>query len=397
MNHLRLKLDDGQEVRRVTAPRNDVAQKVQWDLQDWVGKTGRLEIVDGDAGSAFAWIGAGLFEPAVVAAPSAEALSNSGSRDVALRICELLNIEAERPVIEALVGDRTLATELRTLALQTSFTLNRSRATPQCTSLALDGTESPVLRAKAAELLMAVNTEETRATLAATLATSAGALQQQVATALATSPAGVQTLLQTISLGKASPRLLQDKTILDRLALDQHPDLARQVNSLTKDLPAADERVRQLVAQRLTSFQAAPPSLERGAAVFKKQCATCHRVAGEGAMIGPQLDGVGVRGAERLLEDILDPSRNVDAAFRVTIITTTDGQVITGIKLREEGQTVVLADQQGKERRVELGQIDEQRQSALSLMPTNVTDPLSEQESRDLLGYLLQQKTRRGE
>ena len=109
-------------------------------------------------------------------------------------------------------------------------------------------------------------------------------------------------------------------------------------------------------------------------------------------MIGPQLDGVGVRGAERLLEDILDPSRNVDAAFRVTIITTTDGQVITGLKLREEGQTIVLADNQGKERRVELSQIYEQRQSTLSLMPTNVTDPLNEEESRDLLGYLLEQK-----
>ena len=38
-------------------------------------------------------------------------------------------------------------------------------------------------------------------------------------------------------------------------------------------------------------------------------------------MVGPQLDGVGTRGLERLIEDVLDPNRNVDPAFRASHVT----------------------------------------------------------------------------
>ena len=34
--------------------------------------------------------------------------------------------------------------------------------------------------------------------------------------------------------------------------------------------------------------------------------------------IAPHLDGIGNRGLERLLEDVLDPNRNVDQLFRAT-------------------------------------------------------------------------------
>ena len=65
-----------------------------------------------------------------------------------------------------------------------------------------------------------------------------------------------------------------------------------------------------------------------------------------------QLDGIGVRGVDRLLEDILDPNRNVDQAFRTTQLALKDGQLIAGLLLREEGEVLVLADAQGKEVRI---------------------------------------------
>ena len=64
--------------------------------------------------------------------------------------------------------------------------------------------------------------------------------------------------------------------------------------------------------------------------------------------MGPQLDGIGSRGLDRLLEDIIDPNRNVDQNFRVTNLALQNGQVVSGLLLREEGDVLVLADAQGQ-------------------------------------------------
>lgn len=47
-------------------PRNDVCQRAEFDLSKHVGKTVRLEIVDGDDGKAYAWLGITRIEPAVI-------------------------------------------------------------------------------------------------------------------------------------------------------------------------------------------------------------------------------------------------------------------------------------------------------------------------------------------
>ncbi len=108
--------------------------------------------------------------------------------------------------------------------------------------------------------------------------------------------------------------------------------------------------------------------------------------------MGPNLDGVGIRGVDRILEDLLDPNRNVDGAFRTTRIVTTDGKIVSGLVLREEGQVLVLADAQGKEVRVPASEIDERSVSPLSLMPANVSDQIPETDLPHLLAYLLTQK-----
>ena len=109
-------------------------------------------------------------------------------------------------------------------------------------------------------------------------------------------------------------------------------------------------------------------------------------------MIGPQLDGIGNRGVDRLLEDTLDPNRNVDVAFRTTTLRLTDGRVLSGLVRREEGQQFVLADAQGKEFTIMKSDIDEQQKTPLSLMPANVGEIVPADEFADLVAYLLTQR-----
>jgi putative heme-binding domain-containing protein len=130
----------------------------------------------------------------------------------------------------------------------------------------------------------------------------------------------------------------------------------------------------------------------KGAAVFEKSCANCHQLAGKGAKIGPNLDGVGLRGLDRLLEDTLDPNRNVDQAFRLTSLTLTKGQIVQGLLLREEGEVLVLADKEGKEVRVPKKDVEERTTSQMSPMPANFGETVPEADFYHLLAYLLAQK-----
>jgi putative heme-binding domain-containing protein len=166
-----------------------------------------------------------------------------------------------------------------------------------------------------------------------------------------------------------------------------------RIADLTSRLPPADQRLRELIAQRLAKVSAPGASLEKGAALFKTHCSACHKIGDVGQKVGPQLDGIGQRGAERLLEDILDPNRNVDGAFRATVIVTKAGLPITGLKLREEGKVTVLVDAQGKEQRISADDIDESEISPISPMPSNVAELIPEADFQHLLAYLLSQKT----
>ena len=160
---------------------------------------------------------------------------------------------------------------------------------------------------------------------------------------------------------------------------------------MTKNLPPADAAVQKLIDATRVAFNPAKARAEKGAAVFVKNCAVCHQLGGQGALIGPQLDGIGGRGLERIVEDVLDPNRNVDKAFRSTLFIMKDGEVNSGLFRREEGETVVVADSTGKEMRFPKNQVKERRESETSLMPGNLAEIVSAAELQDLLAYLLGQ------
>jgi putative heme-binding domain-containing protein len=68
------------------------------------------------------------------------------------------------------------------------------------------------------------------------------------------------------------------------------------------------------------------------------------------------------------------------------------GKIIQGLKLREEADTIVLADAEGKEVRVKLDEIDEAIEQKVSIMP-EMTKTLTKREMRDLVAYLSTLKT----
>ncbi|HEY1186132.1 MAG TPA: PVC-type heme-binding CxxCH protein, partial [Gemmata sp.] len=215
-----------------------------------------------------------------------------------------------------------------------------------------------------------------------------------IGTSLAGTKNGADVLLTAVKQGKAPQRLLQEKAILERLKASNLPGWDKQVAELTKNIPPADQRITGLLKQRATGFTKVKADATEGAKLFTKHCAACHKIGDTGGKIAPQLDGIGARGAERLLEDVLDPNRNVDQAFRARSITTNDERTITALVLRTDGEVVVVADLEGKEKSIPLKDIVQNRETLLSAMPANFADVIPENDFYHLLAYLLEQKAK---
>ena len=282
--------------------------------------------------------------------------------------------------------------ELRSAAIDACVQNDAEGSIAMLRALLGKAAERLPLRQKAAAALANLAQPAAREALVAELRTAADRLAVEIAAALALKPAGAEALLNEVSTGKASPRLLVERVVRERLAAAKLANLDERLAKLTADVPPADERISQLIAARHEAYGKARPDAALGQQVFVKTCAGCHRVAGQGAKVGPDLDGVGLRGLDRLLEDVLDPSRNVDQAFRATVVSTVEGLTLSGLALREEGAVLVLADAQGKEVRVPTAEIEERAVTKLSPMPNNVADLVPENDFINLLAFLLSQQ-----
>jgi putative heme-binding domain-containing protein len=291
--------------------------------------------------------------------------------------------------------------DLRPLAIDTCLAIDGPRSIPMLGELLAAAAEQLPVRQKAAAALGSINNDDSRTELLRQLPTASERLAVEIATALSASPAGGEALLAAVDQGKATARLLQERAVFERLRQAGIGEVDARIEQLTHDLPPREERLAQLIDARRAAFtaaqSAASPDANLGRAIFTKNCAVCHRLAGEGAKIGPELDGVGIRGIDRLLEDVLDPNRNVDQAFRSTQVVTTDGRVLAGLALRDEGNILVLADNQGKEVRVPLDEIDDRQVNGLSPMPANVADIVTEEDFGHLLAFLLSQRNKPAE
>jgi putative heme-binding domain-containing protein len=392
LNYVQLRRSSDQAViRRASPPRNDLAQKVSWDLSEVAGETGYLEIVDGDTGRGYAWLAVGRFEPAVVAV-SRDSLQQQIRRlSAAASLVKTFQLQDEREALVAWLSRDRLDSGLRndlalalikldgTEVFQPLFPLSAER-TP-----AADLFQKAVLRA-----VIKKDVTQLEPLLEQAFKTWPSRLQTRLAEALCQQTGGSAALLALAEKGIAAPRLLSSPNIRNQIEQSGSPELKQRLQKLSSGLPPRGKETQQQIAKHFQSHGSFKLSLENGKAVFEKNCAVCHQLNGKGALVGPQLDGIGNRGLERLLEDVLDPNRAVDLNFRTSTVITDAGRVFTGLKRREEGAVVVFVDNQGKEFQILKDEIEEQKQSPLSLMPANLLEILTPQQLHDLLAYLLQ-------
>ncbi|WP_428303932.1 DUF7133 domain-containing protein [Lacipirellula sp.] len=394
LNYARLVLADGTEIARSYPPRNDLAQSYEWDVQSHEGNWGRIEVVDGMTDrDGFAWLAVSNFEPAAAALPRGAVESQENAR---LRLIDLvgqLKLDPLQEHIQVLATSATENAPVRLAAAKALVALDAKLAVAPLSAVLADSNLPMAARVAAAEQLGQVDSDEARRQLLAALPSAPQSLATTIAASIAARAESAEAFLQMIEEGKASASLLLEPLVVERLRSRNVHDVNDRIARLTADLETADSQKANLIAERRAAYSAGKFDPEQGRAVFAKSiCASCHRIGDVGSNVGPALDGIGNRGLDRLLEDTLDPNRNVDPAFRTVTILTDEGQVFGGFGVREEGKELVFNDAEGKEHRVPVDQVVERMSTALSPMPNNVADQIPPDDYYALLAYLLSLK-----
>ncbi|MFM8252336.1 MAG: PVC-type heme-binding CxxCH protein [Planctomycetota bacterium] len=161
--------------------------------------------------------------------------------------------------------------------------------------------------------------------------------------------------------------------------------------------PTAPEASEALV-DRWLQLLSGPGDAEAGERIFfhprATGCYRCHEQDGRGAGLGPELTRVtSTMTTRRLVESLVDPSREIAPQFVPWVIETEAGQVRIGMLVGEEVDgTQRYVESTGAEFRLKPAQIAERRPHGRSIMPDGLPGLLTPQEFRDLIAYLTQSK-----
>lgn len=219
-------------------------------------------------------------------------------------------------------------------------------------------------------------------------------LQVALVRSLSSTAEGKDIIFRNVRRGDIMARTLMDRQVVERILLNISPKQQKEFDDLTAHLPAIDNERQLLIEARMKEFgtyKQASIQLDSGQQVYNRNCSVCHRRVNQaaGIGIGPQLHGIGKRGALALVEKILDPNRNISEAFRSYTLRMKDGKILTGLYRRTEGVVIVFADLTGKEFSVPKKDILEQKLSRFTIMPDNFGTTMSQEEFNALLAYLM--------
>jgi putative heme-binding domain-containing protein len=199
-------------------------------------------------------------------------------------------------------------------------------------------------------------------------------------------------LLRAVETGKLSAK---DVTLDELRAVALHGDrsLDDRVRKYWGTVQSATPEEKLADVRRFNNdLRAGAGSPVAGRDLFRKHCATCHRLFGEGTELGPDLTHANRGDRDYLLVSLVDPSAVVRKEYLAYTLHTTDGRVLTGLLADQTAQGVTIVNARNERTVVPRGLIESLKESPVSLMPEDLLKALKPQELRDLFAYLQSQR-----
>jgi putative heme-binding domain-containing protein len=144
----------------------------------------------------------------------------------------------------------------------------------------------------------------------------------------------------------------------------------------------------KVVAEMNQLLRQSPGDPRAGRQVFKRVCAQCHMIYGEGAGVGPDLTANGRASFEQLLSNVFDPSLVIGPGYQATTVVTQNGRSLTGLVTEDSPQRLVLKLPGGGQEVLPKGDVVYAAVSNLSMMPEGIEKLMGRQELADLFAFL---------
>jgi putative heme-binding domain-containing protein len=134
-----------------------------------------------------------------------------------------------------------------------------------------------------------------------------------------------------------------------------------------------------------------PPrgNAENGERIFRAQCRSCHRVDGEGGVMGPDLSRIGIgRTRAALTRQIRGSVEDLRPGYEPVTITLEGGRTVRGTRKNEDLFSIQIMDSTERLQGIVKSDARTVTSEKRSLMPAYPVEQLSESDLDDLLRYL---------
>jgi putative heme-binding domain-containing protein len=155
-----------------------------------------------------------------------------------------------------------------------------------------------------------------------------------------------------------------------------------------------DDEAWQILAYLRTLAAPAPAdpprgNAEKGEAIFRAQCASCHQVKGGGGRLGPDLSRVGAaRSRDVLVRRIRGGIEGFRQGFEPVILTPAAGSPIVGVKKNEDLFSVQIMDTSERIQGYDKAKMKAVENVTKSMMPAFGSNRLNDADLDDLVRYL---------
>ncbi|HIN53141.1 MAG TPA: c-type cytochrome [Planctomycetes bacterium] len=176
-----------------------------------------------------------------------------------------------------------------------------------------------------------------------------------------------------------------DSIRMNRMLKHSDKTIVARATAIQGSLVNAD---RQAVLAKYRAALALEAFPKRGEIVFRKNCATCHKIGEIGTQVAPDISDSRTRQPIQILTDILQPNRAIDNNYMHYSIILNDGRVLDGILATETSSSVTLRQPEGKQEVIARLEIDEIISRGVSLMPDGLEKNITLQQMADLVSFV---------
>ncbi len=307
----------------------------------------------------------------------------------ALRLARVWRLEEAATSTITLAQSTSVSRELRSAAIAALSQLRSSSVNEAIQKLAANDSDT-IVQVQALAALVELDPQRAAQTLVA------------VAEQLGTTD--VSPVIEKFLERKDAPAKLVAELASAKLPTDFAKRAIRTANSSAKPLPDLIAALRKaggisgqplaLTPEQMTQLVAAIKErgdAARGEQVFRRAdnvCFKCHAIGGAGGQVGPDLTSLGGSAqVDYLVESMLEPSKKIKENYHSVVVQTTDGRLLTGVKVRQTDRDLILRNAEDLEVIVPLKSIEEQAPGQ-SLMPVGLVDNLTRGELIDVVRFL---------